>query len=78
MSNQCTCDSEGCCQQSSPPPTPQEPRIEGRTHLEITDLYNDLCNGVRHWLRTKTSSDQWDEYDESLSRWIDASEHQVD
>jgi len=61
------CDCEDC-----------QPEIEGRTHLEVTDLYNDLCEGVRHWFKTKVASDKWDEYDESLSRWMDADGHKID
>lgn len=53
-------------------------RVEGLTHLEAIDALNDLRKGVRHWLQTKVGSGKWDEYDESLTRWIDVSEIELD
>lgn len=53
---------------------PLDETIEGRTHLETADLLNDLIQGLRHWKQTKLMASRGDEYDESLSRWVDASE----
>lgn len=64
----CSCDSEECCQESRP----VEQTIEGRTHLEVTDLYNSLVNGYRHWRDTKLGSSGWTIHDEFFASYVEA------
>lgn len=81
VTGDCTCDSEKCCQgdQSEDAYDPETGRIEGLTHLEALDALNDLINGLRHWKQTKlTGLGHWDECDEALARWVDASEIALD
>lgn len=71
----CVDDVQAVVHRYGEPCLPDDGLIEELTHLEVTDLFNDLINGIRHWKRTKlVAGNTWDEYDEALARWIDASE----